>query len=359
MISSITQWFQRRFVGTELGNLALIIIAIVLLIWGLGKLIVPVFVSVVLAYLLDGMIRQLQRWRVPHNLAVNFVFLLFLGLVVFGLFILLPLVWDQLASLLNELPTKVKQVEIFFTDLSQRYPAYLSKAQIQSVINGFQSDFARIGKYALSISLTTISSVMMIVVYLVLVPLIVYFFLKDRDPILNWFARFLPQKRQLSRQVWGEVNQQIGAYIQAKILEMIIVGVASTLVFVILGLNYAVLLGVLVGLSALIPYVGVILVTVPLVIVAYVQWGFDVHFLYLMIAYCILMVLDGNVLTPLLFSETMKIHPVAVIIAVLIFGGLWGFWGIFFAIPLAAVVKVLLNAWVQHNDQVRRETPLQ
>ena len=345
MTQSKGNWFQRHFVDTELGYLALLILAIIAILWIFGRILVPVLVSIVIAYLLDGIVKRLERWKFSHFMAVNLVFLLFFGLLVLSMFVLLPLIWDQLANLMNEMPGRIKQMEGYFVQLSQQYPEYISKAQVQKWTTAFQSDFARLGKSALSFSLATITNVMMVIVYVVLVPLIVYFLLKDKSKILSWSARFLPKKRRLTQEVWQEINQQIGNYIRGKVLEIIIVAVVTTIAFWLLGLNYAILLGVLVGLSNIIPYVGIIVVTIPVAIVGYLEWGFSMHFAYLMIVYAGINLIDGNLLAPILFSETMELHPVAVIIAVIIFGGVWGFWGIFFALPLAAVVKALLNAW--------------
>lgn len=94
-------------------------------------------------------------------------------------------------------------------------------------------------------------------------------------------------------------------------------------------MQYAVLLGVLVGLSVLIPYIGAAAVTVPVAMVALFQWGLTPEFWWLLVAYGIIQALDGNVLVPILFSEAVNLHPVAIIVAVLVFGGLWGFWGVF------------------------------
>ncbi len=94
-----------------------------------------------------------------------------------------------------------------------------------------------------------------------------------------------------------------------------------------------------------IPFVGAAVVTLPVAMVAYFQWGWSSEFIYLMLAYTAIQALDGNVLVPLLFSEAVNLHPVAIILAVLVFGGLWGFWGVFFAIPLATLVKAILYAW--------------
>jgi len=100
-----------------------------------------------------------------------------------------------------------------------------------------------------------------------------------------------------------------------------------------------------------IPYIGAAVVTLPIAAIAFFQWGWSPEFWYILVAYGIIQALDGNVLVPLLFSEVVNLHPVAIIIAVLVFGGLWGFWGVFFAIPLATLVQAVLGSWPR-GDQI-------
>jgi putative permease len=157
--------------------------------------------------------------------------------------------------------------------------------------------------------------------------------------------------------VWVEVDRQIGNYVRGKFIEILIVWVVTFLTFSIMGMQFAMLLGVLVGLSVLIPYIGAAAVTIPVAILAYFQWGLSPEFLWLMLAYGIIQALDGNVLVPLLFSEVVDLHPIAIIVAVLIFGGLWGFWGVFFAIPLATLVQAVLKAWPTLTHDEEAEPP--
>ena len=128
-------------------------------------------------------------------------------------------------------------------------------------------------------------------------------------------------------------------------IEIVIVWVATYITFAFLGLQFSMLLGVVVGLSVLIPYIGAVTVTIPVALVAYFQWGFTADFGWLLLAYAVVQALDGNLLVPVLFSEAVNLHPVAIIVAILIFGGVWGFWGVFFAIPLATLVEAVLKAW--------------
>jgi putative permease len=171
--------------------------------------------------------------------------------------------------------------------------------------------------------------------------------LKDKNKILDWIGEILPGNRGLATEVWREVNQQIGNYIRGKVWEILIIWVVSYITFKFLGMQFAILVSLIVGLSVLVPYVGVTVVFLPVALFAYFQWGLSKESAYALIAYSIIQLLDGNLLAPLLLSEVVNLHPVAIIVAVLLFGGLWGIWGLFFAIPLAtlfhAVLKALLN----------------
>jgi putative permease len=169
--------------------------------------------------------------------------------------------------------------------------------------------------------------------------------MKDKLELMKWAGNFLPRNRPLMSRIWVEMDQQLSNYIRGKVVEIIIVGSASYLTFVILGINYALLLSVLVGLSVIVPYIGAAVVTIPIAAVAFVQWGIGGEFYAVLIVYGILQLIDGNVLVPIIFSEALNLHPVAIISAVLVFGGIWGLGGVFFAIPLATFIKAIINSW--------------
>ncbi len=143
----------------------------------------------------------------------------------------------------------------------------------------------------------------------------------------RWARGYLPRERALINRVADEMKRQIANYIRGKVIEIFICGGVTYIAFAALGLNYAALLAMLVGISVVVPYVGAVVVTVPVALIGLFQWGWGDQFIYLMIAHGIIQALDGNVLVPLLFSEAVNLHPVAIICAVLLFGGLWGFWG--------------------------------
>ena len=310
-----------------------------------GEILAPVFVAVVLAYLMQGVANVMRHRGLPKELSVAVSSLLFFGGFLAVLLGLAPLVWRQLVGLVREAPAMIEAGRKVLITLPEEYPVFFTQQQVNELTSVIQAEMATIGQILVTKGLSSIPSMLALLVYLILIPLMVFFFLKDRDQLIGWFAGFLPAKRPLLDRIWGELNVQFANYARGKGIEILIIGGASYVVFALFSLNYAALLGLLVGLSVIVPYIGATLVTLPVVVVAYAQFGVTPDFYWVFGAYVVIQVLDGNVLVPLLFSEAVNLHPVAIVISVLFFGGLWGLWGVFFAIPLATLVNAILSAW--------------
>jgi len=342
----IGDWFLRFFSDPQAVILTVVLVLGTSVVVFMGRDLAPLLASIVIAYLLEGVVQFLwSRLRVPRLLGTALVFVLFLAFVLFLLFGLLPLVSRQLTQLVQQLPNMIVRGQNLLLSLPASYPEFVSEAQVVGAINAVKTEIANWGQNALTWSLAAGAGVITFVVYLVLVPLLVFFFLKDKDLILAWLHGFLPRDHTLAQQVWREVDRQMGNYVRGKFLEILVVWLATYLAFAYMGLQFAMLLALMVGLSVIVPYIGAVVVTVPVALVAFFQWGWSSEFLWLLGVYLIIQGLDGNVLVPLLFSEVVDLHPIAIIAAVLVFGGLWGFWGVFFAIPLATVVQAILKAW--------------
>lgn len=345
MIGSVRSFGRRYFSDPQAILLISLLLGVGLLVLFMGQILAPVVASIIIAYLLHWISDILIAKGMPRLLAVLLVYAAFLGFFLVGLLILWPLVWQQMLRLLQELPTMITRIQQFLYLLPGEFPQYVTKETVDDWLVSFALQVKQAIKTLFAVSLTSIPSVISLIVYLVLVPLLVFFFLKDYQVLLYWAGNYLPQNRQLLSQVWKEVDRQIGNYIRGKVAEVIIVGVATYIAFYFFGMRYATLLSVLVGLSVLIPYVGAAVVTVPVVFVAFFQWGLGKDFAYLLLVYGVIQAIDGSVLVPLLFSGAVSLHPVAIILAILVFGGWWGFWGLFFAIPLAILVKAVLTSW--------------
>jgi putative permease len=338
-------WINRHFSNEEAIYLVVLLAAAFLLLITLGDVLAPVLMGLVFAFLLQGLVVRLTRLRVPESIAVYLTFLVFLGGLVGITLFVIPLAWRQLSALINALPQVVEALQASLRKLPEAFPNLVTDEQVDIWLEMLGGEIGGWGGAALEGVVGQVPSVLGLTLFLVLVPISVFFFLRDRQTIMAFFTDQLPVERRVLNQVGSEMNAQIANYVRGKFAEIVIVGAASYITFTLMGLNYAALLALLVGLSVIVPYVGAAVVTIPVAAVAYVQLGWTWEFGYLMAAYTVIQVLDGNVLVPLLFSEAVDLHPIAIIVAVLAFGGIWGFWGVFFAIPLATLVKAVMNAW--------------
>jgi putative permease len=346
----LLRWVRRLFPTPQaIALTVLLIIGFIGIAW-LSDMLMPVFAALVIAYLLEGLVAALERWKIPRLAAVCTVFTAFLAMLLFSLLALLPLLFQQLAQLVQQLPLMVTQGLAMLNRLPELYPDFISQTQVNELISAIRSELIAGGQMLLSYSYASLVNVISVIIYLILVPVLVFFFLKDKQKILAWFQQYLPKDIHLTAQVWHNVDVQIGNYIRGKAIEILVVFLASYITFSLLGLNYALLLSVLVGLSVIIPYIGATAVTFPILIVAYFQWNLTNPFWYAVIAYSVIQSIDAMILVPILFSEVVNLHPIAIIVAILFFGDLWGFWGVFFAIPLATLVESVLSAWPRSQN---------
>lgn len=341
----LKSWVERYFSDEEALILLVVLVAgFAAIIW-FGRMLAPFFTALVIAFLLQGVVSTLTRRGVPHLLAVIMIFLAFISVLLTLAFILMPLIWNQLVGLVQETPRMFASGQGWLDELQARYPNIITPDQMQNWIGVASREISQLGQRALTLSLASLGNIMSLIIYLVLVPILVFFMLKDRDILVGFMLSLLPQKRTLLSRIWREMDNQIANYIRGKFIEIIIVGTVTFFTFAFFGLPYTALLAVLVGFSVLVPYIGAAVVTLPVAAVAGFHFGLSDEFVYALVAYGVIQALDGNVLAPILFSETNNIHPVSIIVAVLFFGGIWGFWGVFFAIPLATLLKALIYSW--------------
>lgn len=349
IFQSISTWFERRFADPEVISLFMTLVISILLIEFFGSILLPVLISIIIAYLLNPLVRALSRHGCPRLLAVWLVYILFLGLFIYAMLYVAPIIWRQFINLVNQMPSTFLTAQAWLMVFMQKHPWIMSDMDLQHVLTYFRDQSPRLGQTIVHFSWVAIPSMAEFILYLVLVPLLVFFFLKDSRVILHWLKRFLPRRHSLVKRVSLEVYGKIGSYVKGRVIEIFIVGILATSMFELLGLQYAILLGTLVGISVIVPYIGAIIVTIPVMILALMQWGLSGHFWYFILSYAILVAFDGNILFPLLFAQTMDLHPIVIILAVLVFGGIWGFWGVFFAIPLATLVNAVLRVWPQET----------
>ena len=345
MIKLIKDWYTDNFTDPNQVSLALVLIFSIIVTYILVQTIAPILVAIVLAYMLEGLVQHLMKiTTATRHFSVIIVFFLFLIISILTLFMLLPLLLDQLTLLVKSLPeifNKSKQLILGLYDENE----YIPKDYINNIFLGLQGETSKVGNSIFTFSLASAGGLFAIIVYAILVPIMIFFMLFDKEIINSWIARFFPKKLELTRRAYLELNLKIGNYIRCKFIEIMIVWISSFILFFSLGLNYSLLLSFLCGLSVIIPYVGMIAVTIPIILVAYFQWALGSEFWYVIIGHLLIQAVDGNVVVPILFSDAVNIHPFAILLSILFFGSVWGIWGVFFAIPLAVLISTILNVW--------------
>ncbi|WP_207459342.1 AI-2E family transporter [Azospirillum sp. SYSU D00513] len=345
MAGILRGWVRRTFSDPQVVTLLAVLLGGLAVLLLLGDVLAPLIAAIVIAYLLEGGTAALVRAGLPRTLASLAVSLLFLGALLGLLLFLVPLLVAQIAQVARLLPSVIGGLQDFLLRLPARYPDLFEAEQVSRMVDHLRAEILTVGQNLLVSSVAWLPTLFNLALYTVLLPMLVFFFLKDKDQLLDWATGYLPAHRPLADRVWREVHAETGRYIRGKVYQITIVGMVSYGAFVWLDLPFSALLAAASGLSALIPFVGAPLAGLPVAIVAYAQWGLSAETAWSLAVYTVIQVLDGFVLHPLLLSGVVNLHPAAIIAAALVFGEVWGFWGVFFAVPLASLVQAVLNAW--------------
>ncbi|SVB99058.1 uncharacterized protein METZ01_LOCUS251912, partial [marine metagenome] len=345
VLEEINNLFRKIFSNEESLVFALLLGLAFFVLYFLGNILTPFLISIIFAYLLVGMQSRLEKYGLGKSLSLILTYTFFLLIGIALMIWLIPLVSQQLQSLIVEIPKWLNAFMFFVQDIPTKYPDLVSSDQIATFLQTASSQITSISQDFLKASISGIQNTLLVAINLILLPILVFFFLFDRKSIIAGFLSVLPKERTMLKQVWVEMDEQLSNYSRGKVIEIIIVGSVAALLFIYFGLQYVALLSVLVGLSVLIPFLGAFIVTLPVAAVGLLQFNLTFDFWLLMGSYLALQILDGYLLVPLLFSDAVKLHPVAIILAVFVFGGLFGIWGVFFAIPIATLIKAIWNSW--------------
>lgn len=189
MIRYLRSWFERHFSDPQVVILALVLLIGLSIIVFAGRLLAPLIASVIVAYLLEGGVRYLERHGVPRFPAVILIFSLFLSLFISIMLLLLPLLAGQLSQLARELPAFATKTQELMLQLPERYPQIFSEQQIRELLASIRHNLTTFGQQVVVLSLTSAVQLMTLLVYLVLVPLLVFFMLKDKHKIVSWWER--------------------------------------------------------------------------------------------------------------------------------------------------------------------------
>jgi len=345
MLDQINSFLKKIFSNEETIVFSFVIFCAFLMMTFFGSVLTPFLISIVVAYLLVGVQKKIESFNISSKWALVITFAIFIVTGAAMLVWLLPILYTQLQAFVLDVPELFNNFLEFVSTLPAKFPELVTSEQITVFFQAVSSELSSITQNIVKSSIAGIQSTITILLYIILFPILVFFFLFDRKNIMDGLSKLVPGNREMFSNIWTEMDMQLSNYVRGKTTEIFVVGLCAAIIFSLVGLKYSALLSVLVGLSVVIPYVGAFLVTVPVVIVGLLQFGLTSEFYILITLYLLLQILDGNLLVPIIFSDAVKLHPVAIILAVFIFGSMFGFWGVFFAIPMATFIKAVWNAW--------------
>ena len=345
MLYQINSFLKKIFSNEETIVFSFVILCAFLMMTFFGSVLTPFLISIVVAYLLVGVQKKIESFNISSKWALVITFAIFIVTGAAMLLWLLPILYTQLQAFVLDVPELFNNFLEFVSTLPAKFPELVTSEQITVFFQAVSSELSSITQNIVKSSIAGIQSTITILLYIILFPILVFFFLFDRKNIMDGLSKLVPGNREMFSNIWTEMDVQLSNYVRGKTTEIFVVGLSAAIIFSLVGLKYSALLSVLVGLSVVIPYVGAFLVTVPVVIVGLLQFGLTSEFYILITLYLLLQILDGNLLVPIIFSDAVKLHPVAIILAVFIFGSMFGFWGVFFAIPMATFIKAVWNAW--------------
>ena len=339
MLQKLNAWLNSVFSNSDINKLLAAGGALLLFVWFFAEEITPLFGGLLAAYFLEGAVLRLEKHGIKRTAAASLIILLTFSVIIVSLG-LLPLFALQLRGVANDLPNIVDTLVAAGAAVSAHLPGDLLPAE-DEIRAGAGDAVGAVGKFLLDNSLGIAGNVFSLFLYLVLTPLLAFFLLKDKALLLAVIKRYAPST-PIFGELWAGMDAQFGSYIRGKFIEAAFVGVLSGAAFAYWEFNYAFSLAALIGLSVFVPFVGAIAVTFPVVALAFIQFGASPEFWWVVGLYAAIQTFDAQVVVPLLFSEVVKMHPVAIFMAIIFFGNLWGVWGVFFAIPLASIIKSVI-----------------
>lgn len=300
--------------------------------------------SFVLAYALDPFVSMLERKKIRRLYGILILYTL-LGIVgIFSIAFLVPFVNIKWYALLADLPKYVQKGKLLLLDLAGRFqPAYATEEWnwlFDKVTGSMDTILGKVGSGVYAAA----GRVAFNLLNIVLAPILVFFMLFYKKDISAGITLWLPAKyRDTILELGREINASVGGYIRGQMVVSLIVAVFAAIALFFLDIDYPVLSGIFAGLASILPFVGVILATIPPLFLAYVKFQSALMLLKVLAAFALIYFVEGYLVKPLVFKRSMNLNPLATIIVVMAFGELMGFWGILLALPIAAAIKIISN----------------
>lgn len=316
--------------------------------------ILPGVLAVIAYYLLRPLLGLLEKWRIPRIWGILILFIGAIGLLTLLVLLVYPFLRDQFTNLVQEFPVYFKALSQNIVDYinNSRITEYLAKYEIDydTVVTGFMNDMvetvkdtaANLAQGVASGITGLVSTLTGIVLSLVTVPFILFYLLKDGEKLPKFVLKICPPRmREGLHEVMHDMDKQISSYIQGQILVSMCIGAMVTIGFLIIGMDYALLLGFLAMITSVVPYLGPVIAITPAAIIALVTSPFML--IKLAIVWTVVQLIEGKFISPQIMGKSLSVHPITIIFVLLTAGSLFGVPGVILGIPGYAILKVLVT----------------
>src|SRR5690606_28365756 len=312
--------------------------------------VLPIVLALILFYLLRTVLRMLENFKIPRIWGILIIFLGVVGLITLLIVLVFPFLKSQFQTLIEEFPTYFMQL---LTDVdaflrTSYIGDYYSESNftVDTLLSTLPGNIADTLQNTVTSIITgvtgLISTITGVILSVVIVPFILFYLLKDGEKLPEYFLKLLPPRfRDDTREVFTEADKQLGAYIQGQLIVAFCIGVMVYIGFLIIGMDYALLLGVLAMVTSVVPYIGPAIAITPAAIIALVTSPFML--VKLAVVWTVVQLVEGNLISPQVMGKTLFIHPVTIIFVLLTAGSLFGVVGVILGIPMYALLRVLIS----------------
>jgi predicted PurR-regulated permease PerM len=328
--------------------IALSLVLLALAFYALSPILTPFVVAALLAYLGDPLVRRLMAYHMPRSLAVSVVFIGIFLLVIGLLLILVPSIEKQIERLLAKLPEYLRWIQQHvIPQINAWLPDNLLALDAESIRQTLQEHWRNAGGLLANVSKSLTQSGLAILAWLanlILIPILTFYLLRDWESLVGNIQGLLPRSILPTWNLLSaQVDEVLGAFLRGQLLVMLALGIIYTTGLWLVGLDFALLIGLLAGIVSFVPYLGLIVGILIAGVAAVLQFQGVDQLPAVAAVFIVGQLLEGMVLTPRLVGGRIGLHPVAVIFAIMAGGQLYGFFGVLLALPVAAVVMVLLR----------------
>ncbi len=319
------------------------------LIYFFSNVLVPFFIGIFIAYLLDPLVDRLEKLKFNRGLAAIIVLFFFFSIILTLLLIILPILLSQTKDFLDNFPNFISKIQEIKTNAITFINNHIVNVPKSDILNTISNSFVSYLKVFINNLLKSSFEIINLFGLIIITPIVSWYLLKDWDNFINFINKKIPKKynKRIVR-AFKDVDSILSSYLRGQFLVVILLSVYYCLFFSIIGLNYSIFIGLFSGFLAFVPIIGLLLSFILTVVLVFLQFVDYSYIIYIVLIFSFGQFLESYVLTPNLIGKKLGLHPIIIILAIFCFGSLFGIVGIIFSIPLVSIISIFLNKWIKY-----------